>query len=204
MIRALDVSIRSEPSRSNSPYSSTRKIFTWARGLISEISSKNSVPPSASSNFPLTLCCAPVNAPRSWPNSWLSSKVSLIADALNAMNGPFVRAEELWMACASKVFPVPVSPRRTTGTSVFAASAASCKQRAMASLLVVRSSILNLESGSCIVIRELLPHVLPQLPDWFERIFDQRPSTDDDVRFASHSHAERQNLPWTGGNHRTI
>src|SRR5260370_21122670 len=120
------------------------------------------------------------------------------------MNGPFARAEELWIACASKVFPVPVSPRRTSGTSVFAASAASCKQRAMASLLVVRSSILNLESGSCIVVRELLPHALAQLSNWFECIFDHRPSTDDDVCVSSHPHPERQNLPWTGGNHRTI
>ncbi len=108
------------------------------------------------------------------------------------------------MACASKVFPVPVSPRSTTGTSVFAASAASCKQRAMASLLVVRSWILNLESGSCIVVRELLLHVLPQLADWFERIFDQRPSTDDDVRFASHSHAQRQSLSWSRRDHGAV
>src|SRR5205814_9882470 len=120
------------------------------------------------------------------------------------MNGPFVRAEELWMACASKVFPVPVSPRRTAGTSVFAASAASCKQRAMASLLVVRSSTLNLESGPCIVVRELLSHALAQLSNWFERIFDQRPPTDDDVCVSSHPHSEWQNLPWTGGNRRRI
>ena len=64
------------------------------------------------------------------------------------MNGRPARADELWIACASKVFPVPVSPRSTIGTSDFAASAASCKHRAMASLLVVRSSILSLKSGS--------------------------------------------------------
>ena len=38
-------SMRSEPRRSNSPYSSTRKIFTCASALISEISSRKSVPP---------------------------------------------------------------------------------------------------------------------------------------------------------------
>ena len=42
-------------------------------------------------------------------------------------------------------FTCPVSPSRTTGTFDFAASAANCRQRAMASLLVVRSS--TSESG---------------------------------------------------------
>src|SRR5436190_16291554 len=112
-----------------------------------------------------------------------------MADALNATKGWPARADELWIAYASKVFPVPVSPRSTTGTSVFAASAASCRQRAMASLLVVRSSILNLESGFCIAgPRDLLPHAFTQLPNWFERIFDQCPSANDDVRFSFHSH----------------
>src|SRR5438105_4389194 len=34
---------------------------------------------------------------------------------------PTARADELWIAWASKVLPVPVSPRSTTGTSDFAA-----------------------------------------------------------------------------------
>jgi len=76
--------------------------------------------------------------------------VSLIAEALNAMNGLFARADELWMAWASKVLPVPVSPSSTTGTSDLAASAANWRQRAMASLLVVRSSSLNLDGRACI------------------------------------------------------
>src|SRR5436190_18483738 len=79
-----------------------------------------------------------------------------MADALNATKGWPARADELWIAYASKVLPVPVSPRSTIGTSDFAASAASCKQRAMASLLVVRSSILSLESGSCIAHRGVI------------------------------------------------
>jgi hypothetical protein len=76
--------------------------------------------------------------------------VSLIAEALNAMNGRFARADELWIAWASKVLPVPVSPSSTTGTSDLAASVANWRQRAMASLLVVMSSSLNVEGRFCI------------------------------------------------------
>ncbi len=65
------------------------------------------------------------------------------------MNGRPARVDELWIAWASKVLPVPVSPRSTTGTFDFAAIAANCKQRAMAALLVVRSSSLSLDGGSC-------------------------------------------------------
>src|SRR5439155_19901986 len=74
--------------------------------------------------------------------------VSLITEALKAMNGRPAHADELWIAWASNVLPVPVSPRSTTGTSDLAASAASCRQRAMAGLLVVRSSSLSLEGAS--------------------------------------------------------
>ncbi len=56
-------------------------------GLISAISSSNNVPPSASSNFPGRAAFAPVNAPRSWPNNSLSSKVSGIAAQLIFTNG---------------------------------------------------------------------------------------------------------------------
>src|SRR5438876_11774838 len=118
-----------------------------------------------------------------------------MADALNATKGWPARADELWIAYASKVFPVPVSPRSTTGTSDLAARAASCKQRAMASLLVVRSSILSLESGSCIAARGLLPHALSQLPNGLKRIINERPSPDNDARFPLHPDAQRQSLP---------
>src|SRR5438046_8402837 len=64
------------------------------------------------------------------------------------MNGRPARADELWIAWASNVLPVPVSPRSTTGTSDLAASAASCRQRAMAGLHVVRSSSLSFEGRS--------------------------------------------------------
>src|SRR5712691_5670680 len=110
-----------------------------------------------------------------------------MADALNATNGPRKRAEELWIACASRVFPVPVSPRSTTGTSDFAAIAASRRQRAMASLPVVRSSTFSRERGSCTNWTWLLSHAFTQLPHGLERILDHRATANDDVRFTFHS-----------------
>ena len=51
-------------------------------GGSSPISSRKSVPPSASSNRPGLLSVAPVNAPRTWPNSSLSNSVSTTAEQL--------------------------------------------------------------------------------------------------------------------------
>src|SRR3954452_23290940 len=107
------------------------------------------------------------------------------------MNGRFARADELWMACASKVLPVPVSPSNTTGTSDLAAREANWRQRAMASLLVLRFSSLNLDGRACIV---LLPYALTEPPNRFKCIFNERPATDDDMRIAFHSNAQRQSL----------
>ena len=47
-----------------------------------EISSRKMVPPWAASNRPVLLSRAPVNAPLTWPNSSLSSKLSLRAPQL--------------------------------------------------------------------------------------------------------------------------
>ena len=59
----------------------------------SPISSRNSVPLSASSNFPGLLADAPENAPFSYPNSSLSSRFSGIAVLLILMKGPEARCE---------------------------------------------------------------------------------------------------------------
>src|SRR4030095_1460816 len=48
------------------------------------------------------------------------------------------------MACASNVFPVPLSPSRTVGTSDFAASLAKLIQRVMPAFVVRRSSTFRL------------------------------------------------------------
>src|SRR5438067_11348315 len=87
------------------------------------------------------------------------------------------------MAWASKVLPVPVSPSKTTGTSDFAASAAKRRQRAMASLVVARSSTLRLEGAGCIFrgTRNLVANIFALLPNWVESVLDQIALVDDDL-----------------------
>ena len=55
---------------------SARSSLACTVGAISPISSRNSVPPCAASNWPMRRSCAPVKAPFSWPKSSLSSSVS--------------------------------------------------------------------------------------------------------------------------------
>ena len=59
---------------------------------MSPISSRNSVPPCASSKRPRRSVLAPVKAPRSWPNSSASSRSRGIAAAFSATKGPPARA----------------------------------------------------------------------------------------------------------------
>ena len=54
----------------------------------SPTSSRNSVPPSASSNSPARSVAAPVNAPRVWPNSSASSSSSLERRAVDRAEAP--------------------------------------------------------------------------------------------------------------------
>ena len=66
--------------------------FNGDEGVISAISSKKIVPPCASSNRPMRVAVAPVNAPRSCPNNSLSSSVSGMAAQLTLMIFPVARA----------------------------------------------------------------------------------------------------------------
>ena len=79
--------VRDEPSRSNSPAASTRSSFACCDGGTLAISSRNSVPPSASSNRPTRSARASVKAPRTWPNSSLSNTVSETPPALTVTIG---------------------------------------------------------------------------------------------------------------------
>jgi len=72
------------------------------------------VPPSARANLPFLLVAAPVNAPRTWPNSSDSSSVSGMAAQFTLMRGMFRWALRSWMARASSSLPVPVSPMMRT------------------------------------------------------------------------------------------
>ena len=87
-------------------------------GVISPISSRNSVPPSASSNSPFLSRTAPVKAPRSWPNSSLSSSVSGMAPQLTDTKRCVARGLEKWMARAISSLPVPLSPWMSTVEAV--------------------------------------------------------------------------------------
>ena len=83
-------------------------------------SSRNSTPPAASSIWPGLDCCAPVNAPRSYPNSSDSSSCSGSAAQFSATNGPRRRADARWMNRATTSLPVPDSPVSSTVVSVSA------------------------------------------------------------------------------------
>ena len=78
------------------------------------------VPLSASSNLPGFSLVAPVNAPRSWPNSSDSSSSLGSAAQLIFTNGFPRRGERSCTVRAMPSLPTPLSPRMSTGTSVSA------------------------------------------------------------------------------------
>src|SRR5713226_2262022 len=136
-IRTSTRSERVPPSRSNSPSCRTRRIFGWVTGERSATSSRNSVPPSASSKRPSLRPAAPVNAPFSWPNSSDSSSVSGRAAQLTAMNGPLRRLERSWMARATSSLPVPLSPWTSTVAELSATCCTSIINRRKAGLVPI-------------------------------------------------------------------
>src|SRR4029453_9990437 len=78
--------------------------------LSSPISSRNSVPPSASWNLPRCLSVAPVKAPFSWPNRMLSIRFSGMAPQFTVTKGFPARSEPPWIARATSSLPTPDSP----------------------------------------------------------------------------------------------
>ena len=108
---------REEPTRFTSPLSSARSSLAWRSSGISPISSRKSVPWSASSKAPLRCRSAPEKAPFSWPKSSLSMSDSGMAAQFTGMNGPSRRGDRAWRARATSSLPVPVSPRTVAGKS---------------------------------------------------------------------------------------
>ena len=86
---------------------------------MSPISSRNRLPPSACSKRPRRVVWAPVKAPRSWPNSSLSSRSFGIAAVLMATNGPLARGLCLCSAWATSSLPEPLSPVISTVTMLW-------------------------------------------------------------------------------------
>ena len=82
MTRTSTRRVRDEPTRSNSPVSSTRSSLACCDRPMLAISSRNSVPPSASSKRPMRSALASVKAPFTWPNSSLSNTPSARPPAL--------------------------------------------------------------------------------------------------------------------------
>src|SRR5262245_33627505 len=96
--------LRSTPSprRRNSPFSRTRRNFFCTPGPISQTSSMNIVPRSASSKRPRRSVVAPVNAPFMWPNSSFSRSVSWSAPQLIATSGRSARGERFARAALAE------------------------------------------------------------------------------------------------------
>ena len=86
-IRTSTRRVFEEPTRSNSPVSRTRSSLGCRfRGTFA-ISSRKSVPPSASSKRPTRSVLASVKAPLTWPNSSLSKTPSERPPALTVTSG---------------------------------------------------------------------------------------------------------------------
>ena len=107
----------SPPTRSKVLFSNTRNNFAWRFMETSAISSRNSVPPSASSIFPIFWRLASVKAPFSCPNSSDSMRVAESSERLIARNGPFLRGLKACAALAKSSLPVPLSPEMRMGIS---------------------------------------------------------------------------------------
>ena len=108
------------PSLVNSASCRTCSSLACSAGFISPISSSISVPPSACSNLPMRVVAAPVKAPRSWPNSSLSSSSAGSAAQFTFTNGRLRRVDRWWMARETSSLPTPLSPRISTVTSLSA------------------------------------------------------------------------------------
>ncbi len=106
---------------------------------MSPISSRNRVPPSAFSNSPRLVVCAPVKAPRTWPNSSLSSSPSGIAVQLIGTKGFSERSPWKWMARATTSLPVPLSPVISTELRLCEMRLISAKISRIAGLLPISS-----------------------------------------------------------------
>ena len=94
---------------------STRSSFACVAGVMSPISSRNSVPPSACSKRPARWRSAPVKAPRSWPNS------SRLEQRLGQRRAVHLHERARRRAAsrrgsgpATSSLPVPVSPVSST------------------------------------------------------------------------------------------
>ena len=109
-----------EPIRSITRSCKKRSSLTCKGRGMSPTSSRNSVPPAASSILPSVVLTAPVKAPFSCPNSSLSSRFSGMAAQLIATKAPPRRSLASCRPRASNSLPVPLAPSSMTETLVLA------------------------------------------------------------------------------------
>ena len=120
IIRTSRSTILLEPTFDTVRLCSTESSLICNSGERFPISSRNSVPLLASSNFPIRVSFASVKAPFSWPNISDSNKVDVTAPKSTEIKGSSDRFDRLWIAWATTSFPVPFSPRINTLASVVA------------------------------------------------------------------------------------
>ncbi len=96
------------------------------------------MPPSAASTAPSRARSAPVNAPRVWPKSSDSKRLSGTAPQSKITKGPRARGERSWRARATSSLPVPVSPRTSTVASEGATRESSAKSARIGALEPMR------------------------------------------------------------------
>ena len=140
------------PRRRISPSCSVRSSLACTRWPSSATSSRNSVPPLASSNRPCRSAVAPVKAPFTWPKSSASTSSSTSAAQLTAQKRRSRRALREWIARAASSLPDPLSPSMTTGNG-------DCAARTMASRTATIAALSPTSSGTGIgaVGRRLRP-----------------------------------------------
>ena len=93
-IRTSTERLRELPTGVTSPSCSTRSSFACITRLMSPISSRKSVPPSALSNVPRRSATAPVKAPFTWPNISLSIELRRHRRAVHLHERPVAPGRE--------------------------------------------------------------------------------------------------------------
>ena len=136
---------------------------------ISPTSSRNSVPPSASSNRPTPSRSAPVNAPLAWPKNSLSNSSRGIAAQLTRISGRRRRGLASWIARAISSLPVPDSPVISTVASVGATSSTWRRIFWMAALRADDAVVIALDPDFLLQIGVLQLQPLAQPVDLLER-----------------------------------
>ena len=116
-----------------SPAWRARSTLAWAERLMSPISSRNRVPPWATSNWPRRRAAAPEKLPFSWPNSSDSMRLRGDGGAVHLDEGG-LGPLGLPVQAAMSSLPVPDSPRTSTRPLVGATLAISSRSRCMEAL----------------------------------------------------------------------